>query len=91
MTLADRNVALLNEAKAMLFFFNVTSVDLSNCFKNFFELYSSTYPVSTEEFEESLNKIEDEIEDLCIKNKISQEKLEELMENNFAFKNVVIY
>lgn len=90
MTLIERKNALLVEAQAMLFFFNVTSSALSDNFNSFATLYSSQLQVTIEEFEESLNKIEAEIEDLCIANKISQEKLEDLIENNFSFKNVLI-
>jgi hypothetical protein len=90
MPIKSRNESLLNEAKALAFFFNVSSVKLSDLFKEFDLLYSSTGHVSTEDFEDSLNLIDSEIEDICISHKISQEELEKLMENNFSFKNVCI-
>lgn len=90
MDIQSRYNSLLNEAKAMFFFFNASSDKLSLAFKSFNVLYASTEHVSTEEFEVVLNSIEAEIEDICIANKISQEKLEELTENNFSFKNVSI-
>lgn len=86
----DRQVSLLNEAKAMAFFFGVSSEDLSSAFKSFDELYSSPDHVSADEFHQALNTIDQEIEALCIVHKISQEALEEKMENNFAFKAVVV-
>lgn len=90
MDIQSRKEQLLNEAKAMAFFFNVSSDSLSMAFNFFNTLYESTEHVSTEDFEVVLNFIEAEIEDLCISEKISQEKLEELMLNNFSFKNVSI-
>ncbi|MBX9839869.1 MAG: hypothetical protein K2X69_16315 [Silvanigrellaceae bacterium] len=90
MNIQSRHNSLSNEAKALAFFFNVSSDKLSLAFKSFNELYESTEHVDTEEFEDSLNSIEAELEDICISNKISQEELEELMENNFSFKSVLI-
>lgn len=90
MDIQSRKEKLLNEAKAMAFFFNVSSDALSMAFNFFNTLYESTEHVSTEDFEVTLNFIESEIEELCISEQISQEKLEELMENNFSFKSVLI-
>jgi len=86
----ERQTSLLNEAKAMAFFFGVSSEELSLAFKSFEELYSSPEPVSTDEFVQVLNTIDQEIEALCIVHKITQEDLEIKMENNFAFKAVAV-
>jgi len=90
MNIQERQQSLLNEAKALAYFFGVTSDKLSAAFILFSSLYESTHHVSSDEFTDALNAIDSEIEDLCISNKISQEKLEELMENNFSFKAVAI-
>lgn len=90
MNIKERQENLLNEAKALVFFFGVSSDVLVTAFKSFDELYDSQEPVSSEQFEAAQNAIDAEIEDLCINRKITQERLEELMENNFAFKSVVI-
>lgn len=90
MDIKERQQSLLNEAKALAFFFGVTSEDLSTAFKDFDELYSSTAHVTSGEFEVALNAIDAEIEALCIVHKISQEKLEDLMFNNFSFKAVTV-
>jgi hypothetical protein len=90
MSVQERQANLLNEAKALIFFFGVSS-DLLVAGLNYFdELYASTDPVSSDELVAVLDTIDREIEDLCIARKITQERLEELMENNFAFKSVVI-
>jgi hypothetical protein len=90
MSVQERQASLLNEAKALSFFFGVSSDVLVASFKAFDELYASSAPVSSDEFTDSLNAIDAEIEDLCISGKITQERLEELMDNNFAYKSVVI-
>lgn len=90
MTIQEREANLLNEAKALAYFFGVTSDKLSAAFILFSSLYEAPHHVSSDEFTDALNAIDSEIEDLCIRNKISQEKLEELMENNFAFKAIAI-
>lgn len=90
MNIQERHNYLLDQAKAIAFFFNVSSDSLSMAFKFFNTLYESTEHVSTEDFEVTLNFIEAEIEDLCISEQISQEKIEELMENNFSFKSLLI-
>ena len=90
MSVQERQSNFLNEAKALFFFFGVSSDVLVASFKAFDELYASSAHVSSEEFENAQNAIDAEIEDLCIARKITQERLEELMENNFAYKSVVI-
>lgn len=90
MDIKERQQSLLNEAKALVFFFGITSDDLSTAFKDFDELYNSPEHVTTGEFEVALNAIDAEIEALCIVNKVSQEKLEDLMSNNFSFKAVTV-
>lgn len=90
MDIKERQKSLLNEAKALVFFFGITSNDLSTSFKDFDELYSSTEHVTTAEFEFALNAIDAEIEALCIVHKVTQENLEDLMSNNFSFKAVTV-
>lgn len=90
MDIKERQQYLLNEAKALVFFFGITSNDLSTSFKDFDELYSSTEHVTTSEFEFALNAIDAEIEVLCIVHKVTQENLEDLMSNNFSFKAVTV-
>lgn len=90
MSIQEREQSLLNEAKALAYFFGVTSDKLSAGFILFASLYEAPHHVSSDEFTDALNAIDSELEELCISNKISQEKLEELMENNFAFKAISI-
>lgn len=90
MNIQDRQAALLKEAKALAFFFGISSDVLVAAFKSFDELYASPEPVSSDEFTDALNVIDAEIEFLCISRKITQERLDELMENNFAFNSIVI-
>lgn len=90
MNVQERYESLLNEAKALIFFFGVSS-DLLVAGLNYFdELYASTDPVTADELVAVLDTIDREIEELCIARKITQDRLEELMENNFSFKSVVI-
>lgn len=90
MNIQERQANLLNEAKALSFFFCVSSDVLVAAFKVFDELYVSPAHVSSEAFENAQNAIDAEIEELCIARKITQERLDELMDNNFAFKSIVI-
>jgi hypothetical protein len=90
MTVQKRQNSLVDEAKALQFFFNVSSDKLALAFKSFDALYESKDPVTSDEFTDAQNAIDVEIDDLCIKHKIPQEKLEELMENNFSFRSVTL-
>lgn len=90
MNIQERQEHLLNEAKALAFFFGVSSDKLSAAFMLFDSLHESPHHVSSDEFTDALNAIDAEIEDLCIARKITQERLEELMGNNFAFKAITI-
>lgn len=90
MSIQERHEKLMNEAKALAFFFGVSSVKLSSGFILFAALYEAPHHVSSDEFEDELNAIDAEIEDLCISNNISEETLEEMMSNNFAYKSVAI-
>lgn len=82
MELLERQKNYIDEAKALEFFFNISSDKLTQSFKDFDSLYASTEHVTADEFIQSQNAINEEIESLCIANKISQEKLEELMGKN---------
>lgn len=90
MSVQKRQAHLLNEAKALAFFFGVSSDRLVAAFTVFDDLYASSSHVDAEAFTSAQDAIDAEIEDLCLARKISQEKLEDLMSNNFAFKSVVI-
>lgn len=90
MNIKEREDSLLNEAKAMAFFFGISSDKLSSAFILFASLYEAPHHVSYDDFNDALNAIDAEIEDLCLSNHISQENLEYLMENNFAFKSISI-
>lgn len=90
MSIQERHENLLNEAKALIFFFNLSSDKLIDAFKSFDDLYASKDPIDPEQFSEALHVVDAEIEDLCIARKITQDRLEELMENNFSYKSVTI-
>ena len=90
MNVQERQANLLNEAKALKFFFSLSSPKLVAAFDKFNELYTSNEAVTPEEFEQSLNNIDSEIEDLCIAHKVTQESLEALMHKNDSFHSVII-
>lgn len=89
MNIQERQVNLVNEVKALQFFYNLSSESLLSAIQSFDELFESSDHVDTEDFIQAQNEIDSEIEALCITHKISQECLEALMRVNPSFKDVV--
>lgn len=90
MNIQDRQESLVNEAKALQFFYNISSAPLVESIQAFDTLFESTEHVPAEDFIKLQNEIDSEIEALCITHKISQECLEGLMHVNHEFKKVVL-
>jgi len=90
MSVQKRQAHLLNEAKALAFFFGVSSERLLSSLKVFDDLYADSKQVNADELHSALNVIDLEIERLCINNSITDDQLEDCMDNNFAFKSVVL-
>lgn len=88
MDIQDRKTSLLHEAKALLFFFGISSDKLVSTLNAYEQLYQSPNHVSSDEFETALNAVDAEIESLCLSHNIAQEKLEDLMSNNFSYKAI---
>lgn len=90
MNIQDRQESLVNEAKALQFFYNLSSPPLVESIQAFDTLFESTEHVPAEDFINAQNEIDSEIEALCITHQITQETLEVLMAANSNFKQVVL-
>lgn len=90
MSIQEKHAALIGEAKALKYFYNIHSNALCAAFAAYAAAYTSPTHVEPEVFTTLLNAIDAALEDICIVNGICQEVLDELMAKDPQFENVTI-